>query len=240
MDIEKTENIVIIGGGGFGREVQWLIERINVEEQSKTGLKKWNLIGFIDDGIPQGERINELPVLGDCGWLLNWKEKIAVVCAIGSTHIRKRIISRILQNSNISFPNLIDPSVLLSKSIQFGMGNIVCAGTILTVDIKLKDFCIINLDCTVGHDVNLGSFVTLYPSVNLSGCIKVEDAVEIGTGSHAIQGIKVGSRTIIGAGTVIIRDLPSECTAVGNPAKVIKQEKNEETRRKHSLKNREI
>ena len=96
----------------------------------------------------------------------------------------------------------------------------------MTVDIEITDFAILNLDCTVGHDVKIESYVTIYPSVNISGCIKIgacsEGETEIGTGSHIIQGIKIGKQVVLGAGTIVIRDIPSGCTAVGNPAKVIK------------------
>ena len=107
-------------------------------------------------------------------------------------------------------PNIIDPSVRMSERITMGKGNIVCAGNILTVDITLGDFNIINLDCTVGHDAVLHSYVTVYPSVNISGCVEVGEASELGTGSHIIQGVKIGSHAIVGAGSVVIREIPSD------------------------------
>ena len=179
------KNIVIIGAGGFGREVQWLLERMNEKE------KQWNLLGYIDDGV-------------------------------GSSKTRKKIIDKIIDNENLEFPNVIDPSVQMSERICMGKGNIICAGNIMTVDIEIGDFNIINLDCTVGHDAVLHSYVTVYPSVNISGCVEAGDETELGTGSHIIQGIHIGEKTIIGAGSVVIRDMPSNCTAVGNPAKPIK------------------
>lgn len=216
-----TEDLVIIGAGGFGREVKWLVERINRDADSRTGEKRWNICGFADDGVPVQAELEGLPVLGGCEWLAEQKKPLAVVCAVGSAKSRRKIIKKIKENKNLYFPNLLDPSVLMSESVQMGGGNIICAGTILTVDICMGDFCILNLDCTIGHDVKLGDFVTLYPSVNLSGNVTVGQETELGTGSHVIQGIKIGEQTIIGAGTVVIRDLPGECTAVGNPARII-------------------
>ena len=150
------------------------------------------------------------------------KEPLAIACAVGSSKTRKKIIDKIIDNENLEFPNLIDPFVQMSERICMGKGNIICAGNILTVDIKIGDFNIINLDCTVGHDAVLNSYVTVYPSVNISGCVEAGDETELGTGSHIIQGIHIGEKTIIGAGSVVIRDMPSDCTAVGNPAKPIK------------------
>lgn len=210
------EKIVIIGASGFGREVQWLIKRIN--DISET----WNIWGYIDDGIEVDTYIDGYPVLGNVEYLNNLEEKIAVVCAVGNAKTRKKIIERIAQNENLSFPNIIDPSVKYSHRVTVGKGNIICADTIMTVDISIGNFNIINLDCTIGHDDIIKSFVTIYPSVNVSGNVQLNELCEIGTGTQIIQGLTVGAGTIVGAGAVVVRDLPEECTAVGSPAKPIK------------------
>lgn len=209
------KQIVIIGAGGFGREVQWLIERINEKELT------WEIKGYIDDGIDAGTEINGYPVLGGINELLEMQQEIAVVCAIGSSSIRKKIIERISSNPNIEFPNIVDPSVQMSKYVKFGKGNIICAGTILTVNIDIKDFSILNLDCTVGHDVVLNSFVTVYPSVNISGCVMIGKHTEIGTGTQIIQGKTISENVIIGAGAVVVKNIDISGTYVGMPAKRI-------------------
>ncbi len=222
METDKGKKIVIFGAGGFGREVKWLIDRINIKESQLNGGNKWNLLGFIDDGFPKGTAIEDSMVLGGRDYLKNTSEILNVVCAVGHSSTRRQLIEDIRKNKNIYFPNLIDPSVLYSSNVTVGMGNIVCASTILTVNVHIGDFCILNLDCTVGHDTIIRDYTTLYPSVNLSGCVEVDSEAEIGTGTHVIQGIRIGKRAVLGAGTVVIRDIPNGCTAVGNPAKVIK------------------
>ena len=212
------KQIVIIGAGGFGREIQWLIERINEKELT------WEIKGYIDDGIQAGTIINGYPVLGGINKLLDMQQEIAVVCAIGSSVTRKKIIERISNNSNIEFPNLIDPSVQMSKYVKLGKGNIICAGTILTVNIEIEDFSILNLDCTVGHDVVLNSFVTVYPSVNISGCVTVGKTTEIGTGTKIIQGKTISEHVIIGAGAVVVKNIDISGTYVGMPAVMIKRD----------------
>lgn len=207
------KDIVIIGAGGFGREVQWLIERINFEK------KEWNLLGYVDDGMKKGELIDEYPVLGGCEYLLNFNEKIHATVAIGSSKTRKSVVEKLLENDNIVFPNLIDPSVLTSSKYECGIGNIICAGTIMTTDYQLGNFNIVNLDCTIGHDVKIFSYVTVFPSVNISGCVTIEDMSEIGTGTNIIQGIHIGMQTIIGAGSVVVRNIDGHCTAMGVPCR---------------------
>ena len=213
------KDIVIIGAGGFGREVQWLIERINDSSRKDS---RWNILGYIDDNVEAGTEINGYQVLGNVEYLLSTTTPLAATCAIGASKIREKIISKLRAQGNLFFPNLIDPSVLHSDLVQIGEGNIICAGTILTVNIQIADFCIVNLDCTIGHDDVLDSFVTIYPSVNVSGCVHVGKCAELGTGTQIIQGKNIGSGTIIGAGAVVVKDMPNECTAVGSPCKPIK------------------
>lgn len=208
------KDLVIIGAGGFGREVAWLIEEINKVNQ------EWNIIGFVDDNVSiQGSVINGYNIIGNVEWLS--KQSYFVVNAIGDPIIKKKVIDRLAESQN-QYPVLIHPSVMYSDSVSFGEGSIVCAGNILTVNIKVGKHVIINLDCTVGHDVELGDYTTLLPSVNVSGYVKTDECVNVGTGTAIIQGVSIGKNTIIGAGAVVIKDLPDNCTAVGAPAKPIK------------------
>lgn len=212
------EDIVIIGAGGFGREIQWLIERINQEKYT------WNVLGYIDDNVKKNENINGYRVLGTTEMLRTYDEPINVVCAIGTSQTREKIVEKLLTNKNVKFPNLIDPDARISNSTVLGIGNIVCAGTIITIDVVIKDFTIVNLNCTVGHDCLINSFVTIYPNANVSGKVIIGECSEIGTGVQIIQGKKVCKKTILGAGSVIIDDILQEGTYVGVPAKFVRKD----------------
>ncbi len=209
------KDIVIIGAGGFGREVAWLIEDIN-----KLNKEEWNIVGFVDDNETiQGTEINGYKVVGNVEWLRN--QQLYVVNAIGDPIIKKSVMKRLEGSKNI-YPVLVHPSVIYSDKVSFGEGSIICAGSIITVNIEIGKHVIINLDCTIGHDVILGDYTTVLPSVNVSGFVKTKECVNVGTGSAIIQGVTVGENTIIGAGSVVTKDLPANCTAVGVPAKPIK------------------
>ena len=80
---------------------------------------------------------------------------------------------------------------------------------------------IINLDCTLGHDDVIGDFVTIYPSVNVSGNMVVGECCELGTGAQIIQGKKIESHTIIGAGAVVVKNIEERGTYAGCPVKKI-------------------
>ncbi|MDD6291419.1 MAG: acetyltransferase [Lachnospiraceae bacterium] len=209
------KDLYIIGAGGFGREVAWLVERINANNP------EWTIKGFIDDNEwIWGVEYDGYKVLGGSEYLKRCENAYAV-CAVGSAKTRKAIIEK-YDNSNIKYATLIDPSVILSDSVDIGEGSIICAGTIITVDITIGKHVIINLDCTIGHDSILNDFVTLYPSVNVSGNVKIGVGVELGTGMQIIQGKNIGANTILGAGSVVTSYVPNNCTAVGVPAKPIK------------------
>ncbi|MBM7560897.1 acetyltransferase [Fusibacter tunisiensis] len=208
------KDIVIIGAGGFGREVAWLIEDINKKN------KEWNLVGFVDDNEKiQGSEINGYKVVGNINWLK--EQELYVVNAIGDPVTKKKIIEK-LDGSKNQYPILIHPSVIYSESVIFGEGSIICAGNIITVNIQIGKHVIINLDCTIGHDANIGDYSTVLPSVNISGFVKTKECVSVGTGSAIIQGVSIGKNTVVGAGAVVVKDLPANCTAVGSPAKPIK------------------
>lgn len=209
------KDLYIIGAGGFGREVAWLVERIN--EVTPT----WNIKGFIDDNESLwGTKEDAYDVVGGCEYLKTLGDVYAV-CAVGSARVRKIIIDK-FKDSKVKFATVIDPSVIISKRVEIGEGTIICAGTIITVDIKIGNHVIINLDCTIGHDDVVEDFVTIYPSVNVSGNVVIGECSELGTGMQIIQGKNVAPNTIIGAGAVVVKNCLESGTYVGSPAKKIK------------------
>lgn len=216
-DGNSLKKLIIFGAGGFGREVAWLAEKINIATPT------WNILGFIDDTKElQGKTVGGYPILGMSESIVDYADAY-FVCAVGSAKVRKKIIQKLEGFlPSIKYATLIDPSVLLSDRVSIGSGSIICAGTIITVDVELGKHIIINLDCTIGHDAIINDYVTLYPSVNVSGKTELAECVEMGTGTQIIQGKTVGEGTIVGAGAVVVRDLPAGCTAVGSPAKSIK------------------
>lgn len=204
------KDIVIVGASGFAQEIKWLIDRINSVEPC------WNFLGYIDN------HANDSSVIGNDAYLFDYPKELHVVIAIADTALRCKLAAFFSGNRMLRFPNLIDPSVITSESISIGEGNLICAGSILTVGIEIGDFCIINLDCTIGHGAVIQDFVTVNPGVNISGNARLARGANIGTGSQILQGRCIGRNTIIGAGSVVLRDMPDDCTAVGVPARIIK------------------
>jgi len=209
------KKIAIIGAGGFGREVKWLIDQINKNE------KKFEIIGFYDDKEYTSD-INGIAYLGKLENINEVNYPLSIAVAIGDPQTKKKIVQGI-NNQNIDFPNLIHPSVLIGDdNVEMGYGNIICAGVIITVDIEIENFVILNLSCTLGHDTKIKSFSSFMPTVNISGEVLISECVYVGTGAKIINLLQIGENTIVGAGAVVSKSLPANCTAVGIPAKPIK------------------
>ncbi|MBR0176964.1 MAG: acetyltransferase [Bacteroidales bacterium] len=210
-------DIAIFGVGGFGREVLALIHDIN-----KVG-PIYNIVGFFDDGHEKGEMVNGYPVLGKTEDLNHWERDLAVAIAIGNPSVKKQVVGKIT-NPKVQFPTLIHPSVLIGapEFVKMGKGCIICAGTMITTNIEIGDFVILNLGCTVGHDTIIKDYAAFMPSCNISGEVLIEEGVYCGTGVKIINQTSIGEYATIGAGAVVTKPIPGHCVAVGVPARVVK------------------
>lgn len=211
------KNLYIVGAGGFGRETLWLAERVNQVEQT------WNIRGFIDDNEQvHGREFRGYPVLGGCDYLADSSEEVWVVVAIAAAKVKRIVVDKLSAYQNLHFATLIDPAAIIQDDLIVGEGCVLCVGSVFMANITLGNHVIVNPNCTVGHDSVLEDYVTVYPGVNISGCVRVGAESELGTGMQIIQGMSIGKRSILGAGAVVVGDIPQDCTAVGIPAKPIK------------------
>ena len=207
------KDIVIIGAGGFGKEVAWLIEQIN--QKSPT----WNLLGFVDDGIKTGTFINRYPILGEINYLEG--QSINLVCSISHPQTRHKIITN-LENTKNNFVTLIHPDIDLSPTVSIGEGSIICEGAKFTVNISIGKHVIIYHNTVICHDSNVGDYTSILPSVNISGNVDLEGFNLVGTGAQIVQNLKIGKESIIGAGAVVLNDINPFEVHAGVPARMIK------------------
>ena len=215
------KQIAIYGAGGLGKEALILIQQINLLEKRINPLEQeWEIIGFFDDGEAKGTKIHNLPVLGGMDVLNKWDEILYIILAIGDP-ATKKALSHKINNPLIHFPVLMHPSVQIFdfQNIRIGEGSIICSGNILTTDITIGSHVLLNLNCTIGHDVKIGDYCSFMPSCNISGCIICEEGVYIGTGAKLINTISLGQFSTIGAGAVVLKNVPEGAKWVGVPAK---------------------
>ena len=219
MKNKKLKNIVIIGAGGMAREVRWLIEDINREK------KVFYFLGYIVSDLKKVGKLDSKDlILGDYSWFeKNELSKINVAIGIGKPIFRLKVIKELSQiKKNISYPNLIHPSVKFDyNSISLGKGVIICANTILTVNIKLNDFVLINLSCAIGHESEIGKGSVISMLTQVSGGVVIGKGVLIGSGATILQYLEIGDSSTVGAGAVLTKSIPENVTVVGIPAKII-------------------
>ncbi|RFP64024.1 acetyltransferase [Hymenobacter lapidiphilus] len=208
--------LAIFGAGGLGREVLVLLRQLNAVAPT------WELLGFYDDQPPATDLIHGLRYLGTAADLNATPEPLAVAVAVGSSASRAGVVGR-LTSPLLHFPVLVHPGVSAEsfQHLQLGPGCIITQGCILTTDIRLGRHVLLNLGCTVGHDAVLDDFCSLMPHANVGGGAHLEAGVYLGTNATVLQQVRIGARTVLGAGAVAIRNLPADCTAVGVPARVV-------------------
>lgn len=212
------KDIAIFGAGGFGREVACLINRIN------KVTPKWNFVGFFDDNEGLWETSNEYGrILGGSERLNSWPTPIDVAIAVGNPKIMSAISTKIL-NSNISFPNIIDPTIEIIDEGNFviGMGNIIQRHSSFSINVKIGNFNIFNGSDALGHDVVLGDYNVIMPAVRISGSVKIGNGNMLGVGSIVIQRIAIGDNITLGAGSVLMTKAKKEGVYIGVPAKIFK------------------
>lgn len=211
------QRLLIFGAGGYAREVLWIAREINLVRES------FEILGFIDDDSSlHGKVLAGARVLGGFDWLEeNFSNELRGIIGIGNTGVRKTVHLK-AQKLGLQFTNLIHPSVQFSKYVELGVGVVLAAGNILTTQIQLHDHVSLNLACTTGHDTTLEAYVNCAPGCNISGSVHLKTGAHLGTGVKVIQQRTIGEWTTVGAGAVVIQDIPAHCVAVGVPAKVIK------------------
>lgn len=212
-------DVAIIGAGGFARET------LDTFEAAIQAGAAFNVLGFVVDaayGQP-GILVNDKPILGDFRWLEQHRN-VAVVCAVGAPQDRWQLIER-AKHIGVTFCSVIHPSVIKTRWMSMGEGCVICAGCVLSNHIHIGHHVHINPSCTIGHDVEIQDFVSLAPSVIVSGNVTLEQGAYMGTGAKIIEKKRVGAWSIIGAGSTVIESVPLNTTVVGTPSKVIKTRK---------------
>jgi acetyltransferase EpsM len=177
----------------------------------------WELVGWASDDAIPGAILDNLPVQPWVAWA---GHRPLVLVAIGSPAVRRRIVRRIRDEAG-GFPNVLHPSVRIGRRVRLGQGVQAAAGCAVTVDVAIGSFVLLNRGVQLSHDDAVDDWVTLNPLVSLSGNVSVGRGVEFGTGAVAIPGVRVGAWSVVGAGTVLIRDVPPNVTVVGSPGRVV-------------------
>lgn len=209
------KNLIIVGAGGFGREVLQWARDVRLDQPP------WQIKGFLDDASSrlQAKLASGCPVLGPLDDYAITPDDF-FVCGIGSPRLKKTCVER-LQARGGRFVSLIHPAAVVGKSVRLGEGCVICPNAVLTADIELGAFVMVNCCSTVGHDARIGNWTTLSAHCDATGGVELGEGVFMGSHASVIPGIKIGDWAVIGAGSTAFWNVPASVTVVGVPAQRI-------------------
>jgi len=219
-EMMKTVDLLIFGTGGFSKEVNYLIKKINAVGNSVH----YNIVGFvgkhreeIGNQIFDGQSI----VASDdtVESFISGYPAIGLVISFADCDLKEKVYKNVGKISNVFFPNLIHPDVIFESEVKMGIGNIITAGVIITAETAMGDFNLVNLNSTIGHDTVLGSFNTINPLTAISGNVTIKDNCLIGTGASILQNLTVEDHARVGAGAVVTKNVGRGITVTGVPAR---------------------
>ncbi|AZB27482.1 NeuD/PglB/VioB family sugar acetyltransferase [Chryseobacterium bernardetii] len=212
-DIQYSNEIVIIGAGGFGRE---LLSFIN--HSRKFGAIVPNIVGFVDDNIAALDQFDiDLRVIDSLS--NNDLNKYgSILLAINNSSIKRNIFSN---TDHSKIQGFVHHTCIIGDRAKIDQSVVLFPNTLVSCDAEVSKGVFINCGSQVGHDVFIDEFTNIMANVDLGGYCKIGKNVLIGTGSTIYPGVKIADNTIIGAGSVVFRNIKESGTYVGNPAKKI-------------------
>jgi sugar O-acyltransferase (sialic acid O-acetyltransferase NeuD family) len=203
------KNIIVIGAGGHAKVVLATLSAL-----------KQNIAGLVDDNPNLiGSSILGHKVVGDISFLHSIPN-LAVICAIGDNKLRHAITTSF---SNLHWITAIHPSAYVHESVLLGKGTVVFAGAVIQPETVLGDHVIVNTTASIDHDCRIKSFAHIAPGSRLGGGVHIGAGTLIGIGTSIKPCVSVGEWSVVGVGSVIVKDIKGYAYAKGAPAKVYKE-----------------
>jgi sugar O-acyltransferase (sialic acid O-acetyltransferase NeuD family) len=209
--------VVLIGSSGHAKVVADILEREG----------KYTLVGLIDSFRSPGERTQDYQILGTeetLAQLVARGDVYGGLIAIGDNWKRYLMADRIKSLAPaFVFVNAIHPSAQIAASARIGEGTVVMAGAAVNSDCSIGAFCILNTKSSLDHDSTMNDFSSLAPNATTGGNVAIGAYAAISLGANIIHGRQIGKHTVIGAGALVLSDVPEYSVAYGAPARVVRQ-----------------
>jgi sugar O-acyltransferase (sialic acid O-acetyltransferase NeuD family) len=201
----RGASLIVVGAGGHAKVV---IATAHAAGYSTISVHD-------DDPATHGRELCGVAVAGGTAEVLA-REDALVVLAIGGNATRRRLAAAARCRFAAA---IVHPHAWVEPSVTLGAGTVVFAGAVIQPDATIGPHAIINTGATIDHDCQLAAFVHVAPGAHLAGNVTLDEGVFLGIGSAVIPGRRIGAWTTVGAGGVVVDDLPAHATAIGTPAR---------------------
>lgn len=185
----------------------------------------WNKIYFFLNNIKYGKNFrvfNHLYLKIHVGALVQIGNNCTIMCGAGLNPLSRNIKTCIYvgKKATLKLGNdvgISSSTLWVKKSVS--IGNSVAIGA----DCIIMDTDAHNLDWKIRCSEETNEYGESVDMVTAASApIVIEDNVLVGARCIILKGVTIGARSIIGSGSIVTKDIPSDCIAAGNPCKVIK------------------
>ena len=209
-------DVLVIGGGDQGRQAISAIE-------AGTTLR---VTGVLDAVIPRGTVVAGYPVVGtddDLSACAAQRRAGAFVVAIGDNATRGALIERLTAACpELRLVSVVHPAAMVARDATIGEGTIVLAGAVVSNNCKTGRGVLFGTRSSIDHDCVIDDYASLAPGVTTGGTVHIGRATALGVGANVVHGITIGADTVVGAGSLVLDDIPDRVIAYGAKARVVR------------------
>jgi sugar O-acyltransferase (sialic acid O-acetyltransferase NeuD family) len=222
-DAAGSHRLLIIGAGGLGAIAASLVDDINMLAMQNDRVPPWEIIGYADgDPAKHGNQHAGRAVRGSIDEIARTApgSELCFFCAIGDNAARARTVER-AESVGWKPATLVHPSAVLATNVELGPGTYIGPLSVIAANSKVGAHAIVDAHVSIGHDVLLKDFCSVFPGARISGFCSIEEYALVGSNATLLPGTRVGERAIVGAASLAHGLIEPDTTVFGVPGRVI-------------------